>query len=118
MILDHIQKLTVECSNVNGINPSSLNPLIKIFREKLEAIRLQDEYKDLRGRIVDLDEFRFEQPTPNLVMLYWDICKWVITNLASERIHGQARQRAAKMLTSVEICEDGTTLKITNVDHR
>ena len=44
----------------------------------MEELRLQDKYDDLKGRIVDLDEFRFTQVTPNLVMFYWDQKKYLI----------------------------------------
>lgn len=115
MRLDYIQKLTVEASNPKGVDPDKLNPIIKEFRLRLEELRLQDKYDDLKGRIVDLDEFRFTQVTPNLVMFYWDICKWDMVNMTSERIHGDARQKASRLVSSVVIQEDGTTVKVVDV---
>ena len=116
MRLDYIQKLTVEASNPEGVDPEKLNPIIKEFKRQLEELRLQDKYDDLRGRIVDIDEFRFTQVTPNLVMLYWDICKWDIVNLVSERIHGDARQKASRLVSSISIQENGTTVKVVDVN--
>lgn len=114
MRLDYLQKLTVEASNPKGVNPSDLNPLIKQFRAKLEALRLQEHYEDLKGRIVDIDEFRFEQPSPNLVIIYWQV-KWDMVNMSSERIHDSARAKAARLVKTVNIRENGTTMKVIDV---
>jgi len=113
MRLDHIQKLEIECTNPNGVNPSALNPLIEKMREKLEALRLQDEYDDLKGRIIDLTGFRFEQPTPNLVMVFWQ-AKWEIIKLDEGRIFGEARRKASKLVCSVAIQENSTFMKVIN----
>lgn len=115
MQIDYLQKLEIECTNPSGVNPSEINPLIKEFREKLKGLRLQDEYQDLKGRINILDEFRYEQISPNLVMLYWDICKWNLIDYASERVHAQARQRATKMVMDMKFEKNGTTMKVINV---
>ncbi len=115
MRLDHLQKLTVEASNPNGINPDKLNPFIKQFRKQLEALRLQEHYEDLSGRIVDIDEFRFEQISPNLLMIYWDIVKWDMANYASNRIHDSARAKAARLVKTIKIQENGTLMKVIDV---
>lgn len=114
MRLDYIQKLTVECSNSQGVNPSDLNPLIKQFREALENLRLQKHHEDLKGRIVDIDNFRFEQPSPNLVIIHWQT-KWDILNMSSERVHDSARSRASRLVKTIEIQENGTLMKVIDI---
>lgn len=115
MRLDHLQKLTVEASNPKGVDPEKINPLIKKLRTSLEALRLQEHFEDLSGRIVDIDEFRFEQVSPNLLMIYWDVCKWDMVNRASDRIHDSARAKAAQLVKTVEIQENGTLIKVIDV---
>lgn len=121
MNFESVQRIEAEVSCKDGLNPDKANGIIKEFREQLEALRLQNAYDHLQGRIIYLDDFSWNQPTPNLLICKWKT-KWNVIDNGSgstaERFNNQTRALVAKLIHTVTVHENGIQMKILDVSYR
>lgn len=120
MFFEHHQKIEFEVSNPEGITPDKANVLLELFKKKLKELVYQDTYpnEDIVGRVVDVDEFSWTQPTPNLLACRYDILKWNIVDNSRNDIqnfNNVTKQRLAKIISDIQMTIGGTILKVNKI---
>lgn len=121
MNFESIQKIEAEIFCKEGVNPDKANPVIKLFREQLEALRLQDHHDHLKGRIIELDDFSWNHVQPNLLTCNWQ-ARWNVVDMgngsAIDRFNNQSKALISKLVHTIEVRENGVTIRVLDVNYR
>ncbi|MBL7083420.1 MAG: hypothetical protein ISS41_07310 [Candidatus Aminicenantes bacterium] len=120
MLFEHHQKVEFEVSNAEGISPTKANVLLDLFKKRLKELKYQDFYpgEDIHGRVVDVDEFSWQQPMPNLINCRYDICKWDMVDNSKNAVQNYnnvTKQRLSKIISDIQMEIGGTVLKINHI---
>ena len=117
MRITHYQRLYFEVVNENGVNPEKANPLLKMLYKKLENLRYKKD--SISARILDIDELKCQQITPNLLVGQYGILRWDIIDVNNfewtHRYDNFTRNELAALLAKIEFKRYHTTLRITDV---
>lgn len=119
MNFEHHQKVDFEVSNAEGISPTKANVLLELFKKKLKELKYQDFYSDgIVGRIIDVNDFSWNQPMPHLLNCRYSIVKWNIidnTPQAISNFNNVTRQKMAKMVSDIRMEIGGTHLQVNKI---
>ena len=120
MLFEHMQKIEFEVSSASGITPDKANALLDLFKKKLKGLKYQDTYpnEDIVGRVIDVDEFSWQQATPNLLSCRYDILKWNMVDKSKNAVsnfNNQTRQRLAGIIMDIRMEIRGTVLKVNHI---